>query len=178
MLYTSPQNSKKGKKKLFFKIVKSNSGLWKQDKHLWLLEMCYMESSKSKSQPMLQREQTHETENENYWRVRKADWSSILAMTAAVDVPTEVTRGQLRFGVVTSHRLSPCSKRHQFTRLPCLETFTSPKLKSISIHFPEFSILHIILFFFTRNNWNAPEGPKLLTKSKRETMLLVQSIYH
>ena len=67
---------------------------------------------------------------------------------------------------------------HQFTHLPCLETFTLPKLKSISVHFSEFSILHIILFFFTRNNWTTPEGPQLLTKSKRETMLPVQSVYH
>lgn len=168
----------KRKNKLLFKIVRSNIRLWKQDNHMWLLEMHYRESSKSQSQPTLQREQKHETENDNYWRARKGGRSSILAVTAAVDVSTEVTRGQLRFGVVTSYRLSPCSKRHQFTRLPCLETFTLPKLKSISIHFPEFSILHIILFFITRNNWNAPEEPKLLTKSKRETMLLVQSIYH
>lgn len=38
-------------------------------------------------------------------------YSSILTRMAALDVAAKVTGGQLRFRVVTSHRLSPCSKK-------------------------------------------------------------------
>lgn len=138
------------------------------------LEMGSTEPLKSQSQPTLQREQKHETENKNNCRVMEGGGRA--AGRAAVE---EVTGGQLHFGVVTSHRSSPCSKRRtSVSRLPCLETVTLPKLKSISVHFPEFSILHTILFFFTRNKGNAPEGPTLLTKTKWEAALSVHSVHH
>lgn len=72
-------------------------------------------------------------------------------------------RGHKRTAALRSCNFSPLvalfRDGHQFTRLPCLETFTLPKLKSISAHFPEFSILHIILFFFTETTETLQRGP-------------------
>lgn len=56
---------------------------------------------------MLQREQKHETENENGRRDGTGSWGSTPARTAAAGAPAEVAGGQLRSGVVTSHRVSP-----------------------------------------------------------------------
>lgn len=49
--------------------------------------------------------------------------------------------------------------RRRFRCLLSLETGTLPKLKCLWIHFSEFSVLHIILVFFTRKT------AKLLTRS-------------
>lgn len=85
---------------------------------------CYMESFRNKSRPMLQREQKHEAGNKNDRGEPPGGRRSTLAVTAAADVSAEVTGGQLHFGVVTSHRLSPCSKRRT-------SVYTSPLFRNI-----------------------------------------------
>lgn len=76
-------------------------------------------------------------------------------------IPAEVTGGQLRsWSCSFSRARRPCSKRQTSLRcLLSLETGTLPKLKCLWIHFSEFSVLHIILVFFTRKT------AKLLTRS-------------
>lgn len=66
--------------------------------------------SKVKSQPTLQREQKQKTGNKNDWRALEGGGRAALAV-AAPGVPAQVAGGQLRFGVVASHRASPCPKR-------------------------------------------------------------------
>lgn len=88
------------------------------------LEMGSTEPLKGKSQSTLQREQEHETGNKNNRRAMEGGRRATRAV-AAPSFPTEVTGGQLRFGVVTSHRASPCSKRRT-------SVYTSPLFRNVS----------------------------------------------
>lgn len=64
----------------------------------------------------------------------------------------------LELQLLTARR--PVQRGRRRFRCPLrLETGNLPKLKSLSIHFSEFSVLHVILFFFTRKT------AKLLTRS-------------
>lgn len=85
------------------------------------LEMGSTEPLKSKSQPPQQREQKHETENKNNWRVTEGGRRGALALVGAV---TEVTGGQLHFGVVNSHCSSLCSKKRT-------SVYTSPLFRNV-----------------------------------------------
>lgn len=73
---------------------------------------CFMESSGNKSRPRLQGEQKRGAEQEEAGgQAREAGRGRAGAGAAGERVPAEVTGGQLRPGVVASHRSPPCSKR-------------------------------------------------------------------
>lgn len=116
-----PQPHKKKEKKIVFQNSQKQHWIMKIRQSRVTLEMGSTEPLKSKSQPPQQREQKHETENKNNWRVTEGGRRAALALVGAV---TEVTGGQLHFGVVNSHRSSLCSKKRT-------SVYTSPLFRNV-----------------------------------------------
>lgn len=114
-----PQPHKKKEKKIVFQNSQKQHWIMKIRQSRVTPEMGPTEPLESKSQPTLQREQKHETENRNNGRVMEGGWRAAL-----VGAATEVAGGQLHFGVVTSHRSSPCSKKRT-------SVYTSPLFRNI-----------------------------------------------